>query len=178
MVIHRFLALLLHACMVCAEWTSILQSGLLKIESKYIFRILIFVWFLAWHSRYSQTNILRDQLSCHSKHRKISKFVVLNNERIRYDTRTTRIHVDIKKHMMGATSGRKFQTDDFCSFYQNFEPLCSRYRKVSPWKSWFHRTLIFELTDIFWKDKKIIGVLSYINGKDAFHRRRRRIVHI
>ena len=124
-----------------------------------------------------QTNILRDQLSCHSKHRKISKFVVLNNESIRYDTRMRRTHADLEKYMMGATSGRKFQIDDFCSFYQNSEPLCSRYQKASPWKSWSQWTLIFEFSDIFWKDKKIIGVLSYMNGKDAFHRRRR-IVHM
>ena len=53
---------------------------------------------------------------------------------------------------MGATSDRQFQIDDFC--------------------------FTFEFSDIFLKDKKIIGVLSYINGKDAIHRRRRRIVHI
>ncbi len=40
---------------------------------------------------------------------KVSKFIVLNNERIRYDTRMIKIHADLKKHMMGATSGRKFE---------------------------------------------------------------------
>jgi hypothetical protein len=45
----------------------------------------------------------------HSNHQKVSKFIVLNKERIRYDTRTIRTHADLKKHITGATSDRKFE---------------------------------------------------------------------
>jgi len=71
----------------------------------------------------------------HSNHQKISKFVVLNSEKIRYHTRTTRTYAGLKEHTMGVTSSRKFEIDEFCSFFLNFEPLCSHRNLFKVWSS-------------------------------------------
>jgi hypothetical protein len=83
----------------CRLMLSSLKVDLIRMELPLIKLQLIACLHLPWiHSFW-----------CHLNHQKISKFIVLNNERIRYDTRMIKIHADLKKHMMGATSGRKFE---------------------------------------------------------------------
>jgi len=83
----------------CRLMLSLLKVDLIRMELPLIKLILI----AGLHS------LVMHQFWRHSNHQKVSKFIVLNNKRKWYDTRTIRTHADLKKHITRATSGRKFE---------------------------------------------------------------------